>query len=86
MKLERVPVVGVSMHCPECQRLLISFNGDGTMNVAGLTTFRTVAEVRVDEDGNDVFPEDCVVSEAVCLKRSCRFRRWRRNLREKGTA
>lgn len=84
MSMERVAVVGADLYCPDCRRLLISFNGDGTMNVAGMTTFRTVAEITIDEFGNEVFPEDCVVSEAICLKRSCRLKRWRRNLRKKG--
>jgi len=86
MGYQRLEMIGAPLFCPECGRVLITFNGDGTLNVAGMTTFRTVAEVTTDEYGDEVFPKDCVVSEATCLKRICRVKRKLRNLRKKGTA
>lgn len=82
MEQQQIPFVGVPLHCPDCHRLLIAFCEDGSILLAPQSSFRTVAEVKIDEDGIE-YPDDCVVSEAVCLKRICKLKRQIRAIREK---
>jgi hypothetical protein len=74
-----IPYVGVPLHCPDCHRQLISFNENGTINMAGLTSVTSMAEEYYDEDGEVQQPKDAVVLEATCLRRPCRIKRFIRD-------
>jgi len=79
----QIPLIGTPLYCPDCRRLLVSFNDNGTINLAGLATVTTVAYEYLDEDGDVCLPADAVVMEATCHRQSCRRKRFARNLKEK---
>lgn len=74
------PVIGVPMSCPDCLRVLVTFNGDGTANLAGKTVVHTMAQEYLDEYGRVCPPSEAVVMEAICLRRSCKRKRFIRNV------
>lgn len=71
----KLPVIGTSFYCPDCGRLLVTFNGDGTANLAGQSEAKTMAEQYFDEDGNICEPREALVTEAICHLPSCIRRR-----------
>jgi hypothetical protein len=79
----RTPVIGVPMSCPDCGRVLVTFNGDGTANIAGLAEVQTMAQEYLDEYGNVCPPREAVVMEATCNLRRCRRKRFIRNVRNR---
>lgn len=74
-----VPYIGVPLHCPDCGRQLVSFNGDGTINMAGLTSVTSMAEEYYDDEGRVCHPREAVVLDAECLRRRCRIKRFIRD-------
>jgi len=72
-----LPFIGIELYCPDCHRKLVSFNDDGTVNLAGKTALRGRGEARID-DGEVEMPEDIVVMEATCYRRPCRIKRYLR--------
>lgn len=68
---------GTNMFCADCHRELVSFNNDGTFNLAGLTSIESMAKAFVDEDGFHT-PTEAIVTEATCYRRKCRLKRWLR--------
>lgn len=74
----QIPFTGVPMYCLDCRRQLVSFNQDGTFDLAGKASISGVAEGRVT-DGEFDMPE-VVVLEATCNRRPCRFKRWIRDI------
>lgn len=72
----RVPYVGVNMYCIDCGRLLVNFHGDGLMDVAGKTEVRGSAEGYIDDEGYEFPPDALVVTQAICMRRWCKARRW----------
>jgi hypothetical protein len=77
-RVERLPVIGVDRYCPSCRRKLVSFNPDGTFDLAGLASIRGSAQQTLDEYGDVEEPQDMVITEAVCFRRTCRLKRWLR--------
>jgi hypothetical protein len=73
-----LPVIGINLFCPDCKRELISFNPNGTFNLAGQAEIRGSAEQILNEHGEVEEPQEMVVTQARCLRRSCRARRWLR--------
>lgn len=78
-RVEQLPALGVTMHCPDCRRQLISFNEDGSFNLAGLTVVRGSAEQTIDEYGDVEEPREMIVTDAICVRRLCRSKRWLRS-------
>lgn len=72
----QLPVIGISLYCEFCKRELISFNPNGTFNLAGKAEIRGSAEQTLNEFGEVEEPQEMVVTQARCLRRSCRARRW----------
>ncbi len=70
-----VAVIGVEMYCEYCRRKLVSFNENGTFNLAGLAGVTTLTEVEQDEGGWPVELEATVI-EATCYRMRCRMRRF----------
>lgn len=76
-------VIGTPLYCPDCKRQLVSFNKDGTFDIAGLAGVTGSAQSRITEEGEIQLPEDMVVTEAICYLRRCRWKRWLRNHKPK---
>ena len=74
----QLPVIGINLFCPDCKRELISFNPNGTFNLAGQAEIRGSAEQTMNEYDEVVEPQEMVVTQARCLRHSCRARRWLR--------
>jgi hypothetical protein len=74
--VDHLPVIGVPIFCTFCGRQLVSFNPDGTFNLAGKTTVRGSAGTGVDEYGEIEVPEEMVITDATCHRRPCRAKRW----------
>lgn len=75
-RMEALPVIGADLYCPTCRRQLISFHADGSFHVAGLAVVKGSAEQTIDEYGDIVEPEEMVITEATCFRRSCRLKRF----------
>lgn len=78
MKLVGVDAHGVPLYCPDCSRLLINYNKDGTFNLAAKTSAHGVAEAVIED--YVVIPREVVFIEATCWKRQCRLKRWLRSI------
>jgi hypothetical protein len=78
-----IPHVGVPMFCETCRRQLVSFNGDGTFNLAGRVRVWTMGEGTIDDDGMVEPPSEMVVISAMCFRRRCVAERFIANLRRK---
>ena len=76
--MDQLPVIGIPFYCEICRRELISFNPDGTFNLAGKAEIRGSAEQTMNEYGEVEEPQEMIVTEARCLRHSCRARRWLR--------
>lgn len=76
---QTLPFIGSNLFCPDCRRQLVSFNPDGTFNLAGLTTVQGSGEAELNEDGELMAPPEMVITGATCYLRRCRFKRWIRN-------
>ena len=75
-RMEALPVIGADLYCPTCRRQLVSFGTDGSFHVAGLAVIRGSAEQTIDEYGYVREPEEMVITEATCFRRSCRLKRF----------
>lgn len=60
----------MEMFCPTCGRKLVSYNEDGTGNLA------PKAEVFTRREPGEI---EATVMEAICHRRSCRFKRFIHN-------
>ncbi len=67
------------MFCADCGRLLVTFHPEGLMDIAGKTELRGSGEGYIDEDGVETPPDALVVTEAICLRRICKAKRWVRD-------
>jgi hypothetical protein len=75
-RMEALPVIGADLYCEFCRRQLVTFRADGSFNLAGLAVVRGSAEQTIDEYGDIVEPEEMVITEATCFRRSCRLKRF----------
>lgn len=57
------------MYCPNCRRELVSFNEDGTLNLAEKARIEMLTQIDFEEE-----EAEGVVIEAFCLRRVCRLR------------
>lgn len=78
----RIPFIGAPMYCPDCRRLLVTFQPGGRMDVAGKTELRGSAEGSYDDDGHEMMPDALIVTHAICLRRVCKIKRWIRDNKE----
>jgi hypothetical protein len=72
---------GPDRFCPDCGRLLFNLSEGGGFDLAGKAMIESRFELRVDSE--TMLPVDdetpLLVIEAICLRRRCRFARWRRD-------
>lgn len=71
--------VGPDRYCPDCRRLLVHVNSDGTFNLSAKAGMNMAVpfdpdhpDLEWNEEGQLVTP----ITEAHCELRRCRFRRW----------
>ena len=74
--VESLPVIGAPLFCPTCRRQLISFHADGSFHVAALAVIKGSAEQTINEYGEVEEPQEMVVTDAMCFRRSCRLKRF----------
>ena len=77
--VEQLPVIGADLYCEFCHRQLVSFNADGSFDLAGQAVIRGSASQTIGEYGEIEDPQEMVITEAMCFRRSCRLRRWLQN-------
>lgn len=75
----KLHMTGPDFYCPDCGRVLVSVHENGTFDLAGKSSCSTHLKVDFDrpeltEDGDLV----AYITEATCLYRRCRLRRWLR--------
>lgn len=79
----KLPVIGIDMYCPDCGRVLVTYNGNGTGNLSPKAEVKTIGTPWEDDDGHLQPPSEAVVTEAICHLRSCRVKRRIRNIRNR---
>jgi hypothetical protein len=72
---------GPDRFCPDCGRLLFNLSERGGFDLAGKAMIETRFELRVDDETMQPIDDETplLVLEAICLRRRCRFARWRRD-------
>jgi hypothetical protein len=83
MRTELIAMIGADLYCPDCGRSLVKINSDGTADISDRTLLEGTLSANIDEFGELQPPDECIITDARCLRRRCRLRQWIATRRER---